>query len=138
MSWTIREAIKNCLLQNTELAALVPDSMIWSQFAPLGTTIEGTWIVMTKISSDETGAHDGNGNLTSQRYQFTVGGTNGELIDRVVNLLIQEFNAVNINFTDEEDQVHEISFYNAGSQDGWESDSRVYSPTVDMLIMANY
>jgi hypothetical protein len=132
----IREGIKQILAANTRLIALGLPA-IWSQFAPAGTSIDGQWIVMTRISTDETGAHDGNGNLTTQRFQFTVGGTRKEIVDSIVDILIQDFNAVSFSYV-ENSVTYELSFYNAGSQDGWEDTSRVYSPSVDMLIMANY
>ena len=137
MSFSIREAIKQALLANPEFAALVPSGMIWSQFAPSSTSPAGPWVVMTAISDQELGAHDGNGNLAKQRFQFNVGGTDKEIVDTVLAILNQQFNGVNYNYVDGTG-THEITFLHADSRDGWDETSRTYHPSVDLFIWYNY
>lgn len=133
----IREAIRQCILANANFVALVPADRLWLQFAPSGTAPTGPWVVMEQISGQETTAHNGNNNLVAKRYQFTIGGPDQEKVNEVFDILVQQFNGVDIVYNDGTTDWT-LTFFNANSDDGWDEATRTFNPTVDMLIWTNY
>ncbi len=127
MSFNLREGIKQALLANAAIAALV-GARVWDGYAPSNVTAAGPWIVYRKIYGGEEGAMDGDQALTHPTYQFTIGGTNKVNVNAVQQLLVK-FNCTNYAH---EDKV--LTFYYKDDQDAWSDGARVQEPSVDLEI----
>jgi hypothetical protein len=134
MSYSLKEGLRQALLANAALVAIV-GSRITSSFAPQNTPAGQTWIVISQISGQEDSAMDGNANLTRPRFQLTVGGADQEQVDAVRDILVQ-FNGVTYDYV-ALDGTHTLTFFHADDNDGWEEPSRLYKVMVDLYVWAN-
>lgn len=123
----IREAIKQALLANAAIAALV-GQRVWSGYAPTGTDKVGPWIVFTKLYGVREGAHDGDQALQHPVFQFTIGGTAKVSVDAVQDLLTR------LNGTNYTHAGKVLTFFHKDDQDAWTDGTRVQEPTVDLEV----
>lgn len=136
MSYSLKEAIRQSLLANTPLAALI-GTRVTSAFAPHTTAADGPWIVMTQISGQEDGSLSGDAGLTRPRFQFTIGGPDQEEVDAVRDTLIVQFHASTKTYTDSGAVDRDITFFHADDNEAWEESPRSYKVLVDFFIWAN-
>lgn len=134
MATNFRKSLVAALKANTDLAALV-NGQIAASYAP--SSFKSVWVVFTKISGREEGAHDGNQNLTERRFQFTVSGDTKTLVDQVSEILITQFNAFKFTAFPSTPQEQELVFFHEDDRETWEEAPRSYSATVDLKIQAN-
>ena len=137
MNWNLREGIKQAILANSVIAAIVGTN-VSATFAPAATPADGTWIVFTKIAGGEVGAMDGDGGLTHPVFQFTIGGNDKEKVDTVQQLLT-DFNCTEFTYNSGSVSVpsnHVLTFIYRDDRDGWEEGSRVYKAAVDLEVWA--
>lgn len=131
MPYSLKEVIRQCLLANAPLAALIGER-VTSAFAPSNTIATGPWVVMTQVSGQEEGSFSGDAGLTRPRFQFTIGGPNQEDVDAVRDVLISEFNVATKTY-----DGHSITFFHADDNEAWEENLRSYKVLVDFFIWAN-
>lgn len=131
MSYSIKEGLRQAILANAGVAALV-STRVWASFAPLTTSMAGPWIVITKISGQEDSSHSGNAHLSRPRFQLTVGGTDQEKVDEVAQLLIRDFNAATYTHSG-----RILTIFHADDMDAWEEPTRHYRASVDVYVWAN-
>lgn len=136
MSYSLKEAIRQSLLANPALAALV-GSRVTSAFAPFSTDADGPWIVMTQVSGQEDGSFSGDAGLTRPRFQFTIGGPDQETVDAARDALITNFNTSTKTYVDSDSVSHDITFFHADDNEAWEENPRSYKVLVDFFIWAN-
>lgn len=131
----IREGIRQALLANAALVAIV-GQRITSHYAPANTPAGLTWIVMTKISGGEEGAHDGDQMLTHPTFQFTVGGGSQENVDEAVRLLLgMQCTEYVYN---EGSNEYRLTFIHSDDRDAqWDGNTRVSEASVDFTIWTN-
>lgn len=131
----IREAIRQALLSNQALTAIVANR-VSSHYAPANTPADKTWIVMSKISGGEEGAHDGNQRLSHPLFQFTIGGGAQEKVDEVQRLLIA-LNCTEYTYT-ENGTPYVLTFFHRDDRDAvWDGGSRISEASVDLEIWVN-
>ena len=135
MSYSLKEAIRQTLLANSALAALV-GTQVTSAFAPHTTAATGAWIVMTQVSGQEEGSLSGDAGLTRPRFQFTIGGPDQEVVDSIRDTLIVQFHASTKTYTDSGSVAHGITFFHADDNETWEESPRSYKVLVDFFIWA--
>jgi hypothetical protein len=136
MSYSLKEAIRQVILADPDIAALIGERLT-SAFAPLSGTASGPWVVMTQISGQEDGSFDGDAGLTRPRFQFTIGGPAQETVDQVRDALIRNFNAAVKLYTDGDSVERRITFFHADDNEAWEEPTRSYKVLVDFFIWAN-
>lgn len=138
MSYLLQEGVRQALLANTDLTALIGQN-VWAEFAPA--SAEEVWLVITQISGRETTALDGNNNLSRKRYQFTLGGTDKIKTMSAVDVLVKQFNGLDFPYntgTVDEPVIQQILFLHADDRNHWDEQTRTYFPTVDFFVWANY
>lgn len=127
MAWNLREGIRQAILNNAELAALVGER-VWSGHTPK--TQSEVWITFIKIFGQEEGSFDGDQKLTHPVFQFTIGGANKVNVDEVQRLLVK------LNATQYTYAGVQILFIHKDDRDGWEDGTRQQDPSVDLEIWA--
>ena len=132
-----REGLRQALLANAALAALVPTTQLWSLFAPNSSLASQPWVVMTRVSSIGLVAHDGDGNLLKQRYQLTIGGPDKGGVDAIQDILEQQFNGITFNYV-ENSVTYQLVIWLEGSREGWDPSTRLYNPSVDLSVWSNH
>lgn len=123
-----KDSFIRALKANAPLFALVGER-ITAEFIPLATGAAGPSLSVHHISGDQDGAHDGDAGLTTKRFQVTVQGTDPEVVDSVMDLLVK-LNCV--EFTDP-DGVELVLFH--GDDRGSRDDSTEFlGPSVDIFV----
>lgn len=132
----IRNAIRSAFLADAALVALV-GQRIFTSFAPIGrtTSVNDTWVVMTKLTGAEESAHDGNQQLSHPLFQFTIGGADKEKVDEVQRLL-STYNAREFTY-DDQGTPRVLTFFHRDDRDDWEPESRLHKATVDLEVWVN-
>jgi hypothetical protein len=130
----VRKAAVAILRANASLIALGVGNQISSQYAPA--SFSGVWITMRKVSGKEDSAHDGNANLSFQRWQLDVSSSNKALVDSVILILINEFNAVTYTAFEGLPTETKITFFHESDDEAWEESPRMYMGSVDLNLQA--
>lgn len=135
MSFNPYSAVRAALLNNAPLMTLLGDdpTRITTDFAFQGQT--KPYIVITKVTGQQEGAHDGDQALTHNRYQFNIGGTDKDACDAIALLLIK-FNCTEYNYVDGAETTN-LTFFHEDDRSGWNSGDRHYLPSVDLIIWFN-
>lgn len=134
MAKNFRKSLVAALRDNADLLEIT-NGQISSSYAPKDFT--GVWISFSKVSGREESAHDGNSGPREHRYQFTISSTNKTVIDDVVEILINQFNGVDVlTFPGTSDEM-ELTFFHEDDQETWEESVRNYVATVDLRIQTN-
>lgn len=128
MSFNLREGLKQSILANAAIAALV-GANVWGGFTPTGVADKASvWVTYIKLYGQEESAMDGDQALTHPVFQLTIGGKNRANVEAVQQLLVK-FNGTNYTH---EGKV--LTFFHRDDQDGWTDGTRVQEPTVDLEI----
>lgn len=134
MAKNFRKSLVAALRANVDLAAKV-GTQISSSYAPK--EFIGVWISFSKVSGKEESAHDGNSGPREHRYQLTISSSNKTSVDDTAEIIINQFNGVNVTTFPSTANEWELTFFHEDDQETWEESPRQYVATVDLRVQAN-